>query len=184
MRTRPAGRNTLLQCTPNRPERTQRGRQEVCICLVPLPAHSSTCPAHDSHRTRVRWRPPNKKLGSVGPWHIGENIAGRLLAAGYPVAGQDKSRQNAVDKVAGHAVLGRERGTPPWAGWVLIVSGRVSFEIRAKDSVLWHRDHRRRLRPVQPGRHRSRPSRVAVAGFVRDGSFNLYSHPERLDLRR
>ena len=23
---------------------------------------------------------------------------------------------------------------------------------------------------------------VAVAGFVRDGSFNVYSHPERFDL--
>ncbi len=90
---------------------------------------------------------------------------------------EDVGRHNAVDKVVGHAALA---GMLPLSGQVLLVSGRVSFEIVQKAA----------LAGVPVVGAVSAPSSLAVAagerlgvtviGFVRGGSFNIYSHPERI----
>jgi FdhD protein len=95
---------------------------------------------------------------------------------------EDVGRHNAVDKVAGHAVLGRERGTTPGPGWVLLVSGRVSFEIVQKTAFCGVGIIAAVSAPSSLAVGAADRLGVAVAGFVRNGSFNLYSHPERLDL--
>jgi FdhD protein len=92
---------------------------------------------------------------------------------------EDVGRHNAVDKVVGYAALA---GRLPLAGHVIMVSGRVSFEIVQKAA----------LAGVPVVGAVSAPSSLAVAagdrlgvtvvGFVRAGSFNIYSHPERIDL--
>jgi FdhD protein len=92
---------------------------------------------------------------------------------------EDVGRHNAVDKVVGFAALA---GRLPLSGHVLMVSGRVSFEIVQKAA----------LAGVPVVGAVSAPSSLAVAagerlgvtvvGFVRGGSFNIYSHPERIDL--
>ncbi|HTT90753.1 MAG TPA: formate dehydrogenase accessory sulfurtransferase FdhD [Acidimicrobiales bacterium] len=95
---------------------------------------------------------------------------------------EDLGRHNAVDKVAGHAVLGRERGTTPGAGWVLMVSGRASFEIVQKTAFCGVGNIVAVSAPSSLAVGAADRLGGAVAGFVRNGSFNLYSHPERLDL--
>ena len=92
---------------------------------------------------------------------------------------EDVGRHNAVDKVVGHAAL---QGRLPLADQLLLVSGRVSFEIVQKAAVAGI--------PVLCAV--SAPSSLAVeaadrlgqtvVGFLRGDRFNVYAHPERIDL--
>ena len=115
-----------------------------------------------------------------------DQTGGLHAAALFDPAGQllgireDVGRHNALDKLIGAQVLA---GALPLHDRILMVSGRVSFEIVQKAAVVGI--------PILCAV--SAPSDLAVAtadrlgvtlvGFLRGDGFNVYSHDGRIELR-
>lgn len=112
----------------------------------------------------------------------GLHAAGLFDTSGRPVAvREDIGRHNVVDKLVGWAALG---GSLPLDDHVLMVSGRLSFEIIQKAGVAGIGLVAAVSAPSNLAVRTAERLGITLAAFVRGGRANLYSHPRRVRVGR
>jgi FdhD protein len=124
------------------------------------------------------------------PSHLAEHqrvfdaTGGLHAAAGFGVDGalvasrEDVGRHNALDKLIGHAFL---EHALPLSQQVVLVSGRVSFELVQKAAIAGVPIVCGVSAPSSLAVHAAERFGLTIVGFLRGDRFNVYSHPERVD---
>jgi FdhD protein len=93
---------------------------------------------------------------------------------------EDVGRHNALDKLVGSQVLAKAM---PLSNRLLMVSGRVSFEIVQKAAVAGIPIVCAVSAPSDLAIEAADRLGVTLVGFLRGDGFNVYAHDERVDLR-
>jgi FdhD protein len=111
----------------------------------------------------------------------GLHAAGLFTPQGELIAvREDVGRHNALDKLVGSQVLA---GSMPLNDRILMVSGRVSFEIVQKAGVAGIPIVAAVSAPSDLAIETADRLGVTLVGFLRGDGFNVYSRDDRIDLR-
>jgi len=89
---------------------------------------------------------------------------------------EDIGRHNTLDKLQGLALL----EDIPTRGGIVIASGRISSEMLFKAAIMGVPVVGSRTSPTQLALAVAERLNITVCGYLRQGSMNVYSHPERI----
>jgi FdhD protein len=122
-----------------------------------------------------RLRSAQKVFASTGGLHA----AALMTGAGDVVAvREDVGRHNAVDKIVGRLVL--DRAMESTAHSIMVVSGRTSYEIVQKTAMAGIAMLVAVSAPSSLAIEAAQRVGITLVGFVRNGTANVYTHPERI----
>ncbi|HKZ56668.1 MAG TPA: formate dehydrogenase accessory sulfurtransferase FdhD, partial [Thermodesulfovibrionales bacterium] len=92
------------------------------------------------------------------------------------VFAEDIGRHNAIDKIIGYSILEKI----PFAGKLILVSGRLSSEIVSKCSRWGIPIVASRAAPTNLAIEIAETSGITLIGFVRGERINIYTNPQRI----
>lgn len=148
----------------------------ACAALPPLPDGSFRLAPAILTTLPDRLRAGQQVFQYTGGLHA----AGLFDASGALLAlREDVGRHNAVDKLIGRALLD---GALPLAERVLLVSGRLSFEIVLKALAAGIPIIAAVSAPSSLAVDLALAGNITLVGFLRGASFNVYTHPWRIIL--
>jgi FdhD protein len=150
---------------------------EVAVRCEPIPAGSPVVSRSVLLALPDALRAAQRAFDETGGLHASGlfSPSGELL-----VLREDVGRHNALDKVIGSQVLA---GRLPLHDSILMVSGRVSFEIVQKAAVAGVPIIAAVSAPSDLAIEAAERLGVTLVGFLRGTGFNVYSHDDRIDLR-
>jgi FdhD protein len=89
---------------------------------------------------------------------------------------EDIGRHNTIDKLQGMALLDEV----PTAGGIVLASGRISSEMLFKAAIMGVPVVGSRTSPTNLALAVAERLNITVCGYLRQGSMNVYTHPERI----
>jgi len=98
-----------------------------------------------------------------------DGVAPRLVA-------EDIGRHNTLDKLQGQALL----EDIPTHGGLIMASGRISSEMLFKAAIMGVPIVGSRTSPTNLALAVAESLNITVCGYIRQGSMNVYTHPERI----
>jgi FdhD protein len=151
--------------------------EEIVVRCEPLPAGVPVVQRSILLALPDRLREAQAAFERTGGLHAAGlfDTAGRLV-----VIREDVGRHNALDKLVGSQVLA---GALPLWERILLVSGRVSFEIVQKAAVAGIPIVCAVSAPSDLAIRAAERLGVTLVAFLRGDGFNVYSHDNRIDLR-
>lgn len=152
--------------------------EAACALLPPVPLGDFRVAPAMLYGLPDQLRAQQRVFGATGGLHGAALFdgAGRLI-----VAREDVGRHNAVDKLVGRALLA---GETPLSERVLLVSGRLSFEIVLKALVARVPVVAAVSAPSSLAIDLARSGGVTLVGFLRGEGCNVYTWPERVQRER
>jgi FdhD protein len=149
----------------------------ACAAIPPLSADdglTAPVPVQTLYTLPDQLQANQRVFASTGGLHAAAlfTTSGALMAVR-----EDIGRHNAVDKLIGRAFLD---GTLPLRDSILLVSGRMSFEIVLKALAAGIPLLAAVSAPSSLAVDLAAASGITIAGFLRGDNVNVYTHPERI----